>query len=731
MLNCYILFYVVAYITQYSLFQSISYHIQKRISFLRERQLPPIVTSNMSFRSQVAVNNFIKGQLRLCEKSNIADLFSTSARVSKKNSRDTYLKPHLPAIAARLKAITDTPWKFRDASAVIYGLMYMDEDDPGLMDIVKIMTPVIKRIAFSSDQNVSPEDVVMLFLGLQRLTAQKKVMLSMISVLVPLLKACEKKFTGHDISNTIYGLMMMSSESVEIRELIKELGVHLKECKGDLSAKDCVSVAFGLRNKSSEHIEIREMFLILAEKIKSCEEEMTHLNITNIIAALPGANSDHAEVRELLSAMLLKAKPCTEAFQSKSLSRAVCGMKGMCSDRREVRSLIALLAAKIRKNDEEWSALSITMVFLGIQRMTDCQEVLELLSAIVAKVRNLKVEMESQQIGDCLYGLQDLTDKSTAVRNVLFALNVELRKGKSVFTPKAISDSLYGLQNMKPESGDLLDVFSILSQKMRIIPEDLKFTILDISNALYGLQGLLGKDNNTAFLSVLDVLCKRAQLVKEDHSDGAASVDCAVRGDGKENSSGSEKEEVSSESIVLETVDNETQMSDLISLHQSMLFFLNEHHNNLDEKRITEIKCVIDDVTNILDCKKNEVDVILKKEIIKNDKIVKISEVASKLLRNVGNANILQNKVLFNIFETSLLLLLPHNEKTITINIEIDSVSNKKEKKKLYRNRRDSYLTANGISIIRIHESKIDGMLESDIETWLNKNISDIKNKLI
>lgn len=730
MLTCYILFYVVAYITQCSLLQSISYHIQKRITFLREKQLPPIVTSNMSFRSQVAVNNFIKGQLRLCEKSNIADLFSTSARVSKKNSRDTYLKPHLPAIAARLKAITDTPWKFRDASAVIYGLMYMDEDDPGLMDIVKIMTPVIKRIAFSSDQNVSPEDVVMLFLGLQRLTAQKEDMLNMINVFVPLLKACKKKFTGHDISNTIYGLMMMSSDSVEIRVLIKELGVHLKECKGDLSAKDCVSIAFGLRNMSSEHIEIREMFLILAEKIKSCEEEMTHLNITNIIAALPGANSDHAEVRELLSAMLLKAKPCTEAFQSKSLSRAVRGMKGMSSDRREVRSLIALLAAKIRKNDEEWSALSITMVFLGIQRMTDCPEVLELLSAIVAKVRNLKVEMESQQIGDCLYGLQDLTDKSTAVRNVLFALNVELRKGKSVFTPKAVCDSLYGLQNMKPESGDLLDVFSILSQKMRMIPEELKFTVLDISNALYGLQGLLGKDNELAFLSVLDVLCKRAQHVKEEHSDGAASVDCAVKSDSQEHSVGSEKE-ISSKNTVSETVENETQMSDLISLHQSMLFFLNEHQNNLDEKRFTEIKCVIDDVTNILDRTKNGGDVILKKDIIKNDNIGKISEVASKLLGNIENANILQNEALFNAFDTCLLLLLPHNEKTITINIEIDSVSNKKEKKKLYRNRRDSYLTANGVSIIRIHESKIDGMLESDIETWLNKNISDIKNKFI
>jgi hypothetical protein len=704
--------------------------MQKRITFLREKQLPPIVTSNMSFRSQVAVNNFIKGQLRLCEKSNIADLFSTSARVSKKNSRDTYLKPHLPAIAERLKAITDTPWKFRDASAVIYGLMYMDEDDPGLMDVVKMMTPVIKRIAFSSDQNVSPEDVVMLFLGLQRLTAQKKDMLNMISVLVPLLKACKKKFTGHDISNTIYGLMMMSSDSVEIRELIKELGVHLKECKGDLSAKDCVSVAFGLRNMSSEHIEIREIFLILAEKIKSCEEEMTHLNITNIIAALPGANSDHAEVRELLSAMLLKAKPCTEAFQSKSLSRAVRGMKGMSSDRREVRALIALLAAKIRKNDEEWSALSITMVFSGIQRMTDCPEVLELLSAIVAKVRNLKVEMESQQIGDCLYGLQDLTDKSTAVRNVLFALNVELRKGKSVFTPKAICDSLYGLQNMKPESGDLLDVFSILSQKMRMIPEELKFTVLDISNALYGLQGLLGKYNKSAFLAVLDVLCKHAQLIKEEHSDGSASVDCAVKSDSEEHSLGSEKEEVK-KNTVLEMADNETQMSDFISIHQSMLFFLNEHQTNLDEKRITEIKCVIDDVTNILDRKKSEGDTVLKKEIIKNDNIGKISEVASQLLGNVENTNILQNEVLFNTFDTSLLLLLPHNEKTITINIEIDSVSNKKEKKKLYRNRRDSFLTANGISIIRVHESKIDSMLDSDIETWLNKNINDIKHKLI
>ena len=668
----------------------------------------------MSFRSQIAVDNFIKGQLRLCEKSNIADLMSTSAKVSKKNNRDIYVQKHLPAIAARLKAITDTPWKFRDVSAVIYGLMYMDEDSPGVIDILTAMTPVMHQIARDGYKYVNVEDFPMLFLGLQRITSEKIETLNLISALVCLLKACRKKSTSREISDTIYGLMMMSSDSAEVRELMVVLGHRLKECKGELSAKDCVSVALGMRNMSCEHVEIREICSTLAAKVKSCEGDMTSQNFSNIIACLPEANSDYTEVRELLSAVLLKEKTCIEPFKSKSLSSAVRSMKGMSSDRREVRSLAGLLASKIRKNDEEWSPLSISMVLIGMQRMTDCPESLELVSAIVIRIRNLKIEMESQQIGDCLYGLQDMTDKSTAVRNVLFALNIELRKCTSIFTPKSICDSLYGLQNMKASSGEVLSVLSILSEKIRIIPKALQFTVIDVSNALYGLQGLYGEGNKMEFMAVLGVLCKRAQLIKE-HSDNG----------------GIEEGEMITENNQIEIIENKMHLSHLVYLHQSILFFVNEHSNNLDRKRILELKCVADDVTNILEYrrKKNEGNISLKKEINKNSNLNKMSEIASKMYGSIENASILQNGILFNTFDAALILLIPHNEKIITINIEIDSISNKKERKKLYRNRRDSYLAANGISIIRIHESKLDEMLESDIETWLNKNITDIKNK--
>ena len=186
---------------------------------MRAKQYPHIATANMSFRSQIAVDNFIKGQLRLCEKSNIADLMSTSAKVSKKNNRDIYVQKHLPAIAARLKAITDTPWKFRDVSAVIYGLMYMDEDSPGVIDILTAMTPVMHQIARDGYKYVNVEDFPMLFLGLQRITSEKIETLNLISALVCLLKACRKKSTSREISDTIYGLMMMSSDSAEVREL--------------------------------------------------------------------------------------------------------------------------------------------------------------------------------------------------------------------------------------------------------------------------------------------------------------------------------------------------------------------------------------------------------------------------------------------------------------------------------------------------------------------------------
>ena len=74
----------------------------------------------MKFNSELYVNKFIKDNLDICTKSNIADLMSISVKVSKDMKRITFLKIHLPIIAEKLKNLSTSTWKFRDASVVSF-----------------------------------------------------------------------------------------------------------------------------------------------------------------------------------------------------------------------------------------------------------------------------------------------------------------------------------------------------------------------------------------------------------------------------------------------------------------------------------------------------------------------------------------------------------------------------------------------------------------------------------
>ena len=79
----------------------------------------------MKFDKEYVVDKFIENNLKNLTQSNLADLMSISVKVSKDLKRATLLKKHLPSLATQLKKLNI--WGFRDASAVIYGLQYMNE----------------------------------------------------------------------------------------------------------------------------------------------------------------------------------------------------------------------------------------------------------------------------------------------------------------------------------------------------------------------------------------------------------------------------------------------------------------------------------------------------------------------------------------------------------------------------------------------------------------------------
>ena len=68
------------------------------------------------------------------------------------------------------------------------------------------------------------------------------------------------------------------------------------------------------------------------------------------------------------------------------------------------------------------------------------------------------------------------------------------------------------------------------------------------------------------------------------------------------------------------------------------------------------------------------------------------------------------------------------NDKLFNIvNIEIDSISSEREKKKLFQLRRDNFFKKNGIFVLRIHSVTLETLSKEEIKSWLINKISLIE----
>ena len=128
------------------------------------------------------------------------------------------------------------------------------------------------------------------------------------------------------------------------------------------------------------------------------------------------------------------------------------------------------------------------------------------LLTIASMVAGCPTDFNGQEIGNALYGLQNLGD-STAVQGVLAALALKIPPIRD-FNGQAIGNALYGLQNLR-DSEDVRRVLAALAHK---IPAITDFNGQEIGNALYGLQNL--RDSNEV-QRVLDALAQKIPDIRD------------------------------------------------------------------------------------------------------------------------------------------------------------------------------------------------------------------------
>jgi hypothetical protein len=150
-------------------FSHMQYTSKKPISNPKKQKAVPLQTSLMTFETELEVDNFIRNSLTECSKKNIADLLRISAKVSKLNRKSLFLKKHLPAIAFRLEDLSASTWSFRDIHSVMYGLMFVTVNDKGALNILEVMTKIIRNSLKDPTALIAlkGESISLLLFGLQ------------------------------------------------------------------------------------------------------------------------------------------------------------------------------------------------------------------------------------------------------------------------------------------------------------------------------------------------------------------------------------------------------------------------------------------------------------------------------------------------------------------------------------------------------------------------------------
>lgn len=650
-----------------------------------------ITTTNLKFGSEAAVRHFIHDNLEKCNRSNIADLMSTSVKVAKDNKRISHITRHLPIIAEKLLELSPEKWSVRDISAVLYGLQYITEGDKGCLDIIEVMADIIQA-NLDRKLDAKGQDIACLFMGLQRINSESDQITKLLSVVALLINQSDEKFSHDHLTNSFYGLLKMNSENQGVRDVLSALRNKMDNEHDYYSAQELTSIFFGLQGMRSDYPEVRGIVSILANKVRACNDEFTGQMMSKCLKPMRGMSSDQAEVRDLLSSLLSKARSSSDTYTTRAVANSLYGMKRMSSECREVREILSHLKTKLRMSTGEFNNLDISNAFEGLEGMSsDRKEVREALAALVTKVRNFKDDLSAQALGNSLCGLQGMNSDSLEVQDVLYAIAIELRKSKDFFTPENISNAFYGMQGMSNDNRDVQIILSVLTNKL--IEHKEAFSFEQIGNIIYGLQGISSQEDNEQYNTIFTVIINHLSTLINN-------------------------------AIYESTINIPTK--DMVSLKQSMTFISLKLQNIMSPEEFMEWENMNEKFKIELQIRKNDYDLYFDERNIDCKETKRLSVVIQKLSQRC-NLDIAVKGYLNSIFLSDFILKIPIlnealEEKYEVYNIEVDGMHLEKEKKRLFCDRKDEYLESEGVSVLRISSAKLSQMDEIAIENWLLKN---------
>ena len=323
------------------------------------------------------------------------------------------------------------------------------------------------------------------------------------------------------------------------------------------------------------------------------------------------------------------------------------------------------------------------------------------MQALSGQAQRCNELLNGQEVGNALYGLQGMSSDSADVRSLVRALSGQVQRCNEPLNGQEVGNALYGLQGMSSDNADVRSLVRALSGQMQRCNEPLDEQA--VGNALYGLLDIFGVDEGYS----LGLYLIRSYINLYKRGVNATS--------------------------------------DGLSSSQSVVMVLPLLRDHLTDDEVKECERIISEIDIKLRLSVESVETPMNLRFQSHSE----ERMHTAAMRAFGGSKLLvsHNEHLFGLFECDIVVRVPRaavdthseedsrgisqghdlernrvqvrGEQSLIINIEVDGVHHRQEKKKRFCRLRDEYLQSRGVVIARIEVSALNAMSEHEVEEWV------------
>ena len=292
-----------------------------------------------------------------------------------------------------------------------------------------------------------------------------------------------KLSVAYSLNNEIISCFGNNFDAKKLRQILK----------GKINILNHVHIITTMQRCAKYNIDVTTIISLLDIKqiLKLAIDKKKILNsmeVGNLLYGLKLQTSKSANIETLIPIITILIHDSKVKLSAQEISNALYGLQGLTTRSAYMKDLIAVIIPLIYESESTMSSLEIGLAFYGLKKMSDCDEARNLIEALVKKIETSE-SVDSLSIGNILLSLQNMDNKSPAVRNLLKAMVPKILSSTQDLTDNAIGSALYGLRQMSTDAKEVRDILNVLSIKIHssVITS---FSSISISSALYGLRSM-------------------------------------------------------------------------------------------------------------------------------------------------------------------------------------------------------------------------------------------------